>query len=266
MTRLDSGRLTAELAVRVAPNPGPMTLDGTNTWIVGDPQRTPPVVVDPGPLLAEHLAAVLGDCGGRIATILLTHRHLDHAEGAATLAATAGCGVRAADPAWCVGSDGLREGDVLFTGTARLEVVATPGHTTDSVSLLLVDEDGEARLLTGDTVLGRGTTVITYPDGDLGRYLASLDRLERLVEERGVPTILPGHGPLVTDPLERLRAYRAHRLARLEEVRQALAAGVDTPAGIVARVYADVDRSVWPAAEQSVRAQLDYLAGGPTSD
>ena len=171
-----------------------------------------------------------------------------------------GCGVRAADPAWCVGSVGLRDGGVLSVGTARLEVVATPGHTTDSVSLLFVAEDGTARLLTGDTVLGRGTTVITHPDGDLGRYLSSLDRLERLVVERDVPAILPGHGPLVTDPFERLRAYRAPRLARLAEVRAAVAAGADTPAEIVASVYADVDRSVWPAAEQSVRAQLAFLA------
>lgn len=174
------------------------------------------------------------------------------------LAAGEGCGVRAADPQFRIGPDGLDEGDVLSLGALRLEVFETPGHTSDSRSLLLAGPDG-SRLITGDMVLGRGTTVITYPDGDLAAYFNSLDLLEGLVSTKNVVELLPGHGPTVTDPLPWLSFYRSHRHQRLDEIRSALAAGDRTAGEIVARVYADVDRSVWPAAEQSVRAQLDYL-------
>jgi glyoxylase-like metal-dependent hydrolase (beta-lactamase superfamily II) len=242
-----------------AANPGPMTLEGTNTWLVGDPDQGPVIVVDPGPLLAEHLEAVVAAAPGGIATVLLTHRHLDHSESAIALAERAGCGVRAADPELRVGSAGLQDGDRLEVAGARLTIVATPGHTSDSVSALFVGDDGEVRLLSGDMVLGRGTTVITYPDGDLDAYLRSLEVLQRLVAERGVAEILPGHGPAVSDPVGWLAYYREHRLERLDQVRAALAAGASTPAEVVAEVYAEVDRSLWPAAEQSVRAQLLYL-------
>ena len=184
----------------LAPNPGPMTLEGTNTWILGDPDQAPAVVVDPGPDAPAHLDAILQACHGRIATILLTHRHADHAEGAASLAERARCGVRAADPALVRGTEGLREGDVLRLGGARIQVAATPGHTSDSHSMLLIADDGVNRLLTGDMVLGRGTTVITYPDGDLAAYFASLARMERLIDDHAVSEVLPGHGPVVADP------------------------------------------------------------------
>ena len=154
--------------------------------------------------------------------MLLTHRHLDHSEVAAELAERAGCGVRAADPELRIGSAGLADGDRLELPGISVEVVATPGHTSDSRSLLVVGADGVARLLTGDMVLGRGTTVITHPDGDLGAYFASLDRLETLVAEREVVEILPGHGPVVDDPAGWLAFYRTHRLERLDQVRAAL--------------------------------------------
>ena len=250
--------LPSSLQLVRAPNPGPMTLEGTNTWILGDPTAGPPAVLDPGPAVASHVEAVLAACAGRISVILLTHRHRDHSEVAAQLAERAGCGVRAADPGLRVGPVGLADGDRLELPGISVEVVATPGHTSDSLSLLVVGE-GRPRLLTGDMVLGRGTTVITHPDGDLRAYLASLDRLEALVTERDVVEILPGHGPVVADPAGWLAFYRTHRLERLNQVRAALAGGARSPAQIVAAVYADVDRSVWPAAEQSVRAQLDYL-------
>jgi glyoxylase-like metal-dependent hydrolase (beta-lactamase superfamily II) len=243
-----------------AANPGPMTLEGTNTWLIGDPARGPVVVVDPGPLLAEHLEAIVAATPAGIATVMLTHWHHDHSEAAAALAERAGCGVRSADPAFRVGTAGLQEGDRLEAAGSSLTVVASPGHTSDSMSALLEGDDGVVRLLSGDMVLGRGTTVITHPDGDLGAYLHSLARLQRLVAERSVIEILPGHGPVVTDPGGWLAYYREHRLERLDQVRAALAAGARTPAEVVARVYAEVDRSLWPAAEQSVRAQLAYLA------
>ena len=260
-------RLSATVATVLAPNPGPMTLDGTNTWVLGDATRGPVLVVDPGPEDDGHLRRVLDAAGPRVAAALLTHRHLDHSAGAATFARRAGCGVRSVDPAWRVGdasSDGtLGDGTVLEAAGVRVEVVATPGHTSDSVSLLLThpDEEGAgAELLTGDTVLGFGSTVITHPDGDLGAYLDSLDRLIRVVEERSVRRILPGHGPVVDDPAAVLAGYRRHRLERLDQVRRALAAGARTVDEVLAAVYPDsVGTPIEGAAAQSVRAQLDHL-------
>ena len=252
-------RLPSYLRLVRAPNPGPMTLDGTNTWILGDTAIGPPAVLDPGPAIRRHVEAVLQACRGQVSVVLLTHRHRDHSEVAAELAEQAGCGVRAADPDLQIGPTGLADGDRLELPGLSVEVVATPGHTSDSRSLLVLGEDGVSRLLTGDMVLGRGTTVITHPDGDLGAYFTSLDRLEALVAEREVVEILPGHGPVVDDPAGWLAFYRAHRRERLDQVRAALSGGADTPAQVVAVVYADVDRRVWPAAEQSVKAQLAYL-------
>lgn len=252
--------VAGQLRLLTAPNPGPMTLDGTNTWVVGDPAQGAPVVVDPGPLDQGHLEAVLQACDGRIAEILLTHRHHDHSDGASELASMGSCQVRAADPRLDTTGRSLASGDEISVLGAEMTVHATPGHTSDSVSLLVRSQDGGRWLLTGDTVLGRGTTVITHPDGNLAAYLTSLDLLESLVRGERVTTILPGHGPRVSEPEAWLAYYRSHRLERLEQVRAALAAGHCTPAEVVARVYADVDSSVWPAAEQSVAAQLEYLA------
>lgn len=248
------------IGLLLAPNPGPMTLEGTNTWILGRAGE-PAVVVDPGPADAGHLRAVR-DAAGDVAVTVLTHRHLDHSEGLADFAALTGSGVRAADSAYAIITDEcdgtLADGLRLEVGTLTATVLATPGHTSDSTSLLVEGPDG-AWLLTGDMVLGRGTTVITHPDGDLGAYLDSLETMLRVVREREVQAILPGHGPVVSDPVGVLTSYREHRLARLEQVREAMRLGDRTAAEVVARVYADVDRSVWPAAEQSVRAQLNYL-------
>jgi glyoxylase-like metal-dependent hydrolase (beta-lactamase superfamily II) len=255
MTNLES---VPYLQLIRAPNPGPMTLDGTNTWVITDPTEGA-VVVDPGPATQSHLAAIMAASASRLVTIVLTHRHLDHSECAAMLAEQAGCGVRAADLQFRIGKDGLNGGQLITAGGLSLEVFETPGHTSDSRSLLLSGPDGVRRLITGDMVLGRGTTVITHPDGNLGAYFNSLDLLEQVVKTRNVVELLPGHGPVVTDPLPWLSFYRRHRQERLEEIRAALAAGDRSPSEIVARVYAEVDRSVWPAAEQSVRAQLDYL-------
>ncbi|HYI56041.1 MAG TPA: MBL fold metallo-hydrolase [Microlunatus sp.] len=252
------------LRVVLAPNPGPMTLDGTNTWILGSPfggDGGPSIVVDPGPLDEGHLRRVQQEAG-EVVDIVLTHRHLDHSEGLARFAQLTGSGARAADPAYAIpagGQDGrLDDGLELAVGDLTIRAVATPGHTSDSTSLLVTGPAGRW-LLTGDMVLGRGTTVITHPDGDLGHYLHSLEVLLALVRDQAVTAILPGHGPVVSDPQGVLTFYRDHRRQRLDEVREALRQGDTTAAQVVARVYADVDRSVWPAAEQSVRAQLDYL-------
>jgi glyoxylase-like metal-dependent hydrolase (beta-lactamase superfamily II) len=253
-------RLDPAVAAVLAPNPGPMTLSGTNTWVLGRP-GAPVLVVDPGPLHEEHLRRVLEAAGGGVAAVLVTHRHLDHVEGAARFAALAGCGVRAVDPAWRVPADGegLADGSVVEAEGVRVELVATPGHTADSVSLLLTHDDG-TDLLTGDTVLGFGSTVIAEPDGDLGAYLRSLDRLVAVVGERDVRRVLPGHGPVVEDPRAVLDGYRSHRQERLDQVRTALDAGAGTAEEVLAAVYPDaVGTPLERAALQSVRAQLTFL-------
>ena len=245
----------------LAPNPSPMTLDGTNTWVIAEPGASSVLVVDPGPDDEEHLRLVVDVASAgdrRVTQIVLTHGHPDHSAGAARFAELTGAPVSALDPAFRLGSEGFAAGAVLDAGGCELRVVATPGHTADSLSLLLT---ADGALLTGDTVLGRGTTVIAS-DGSLGDYLRTLDELRSLADEAGLRVLLPGHGPLLSDPAGVLDYYIAHRKERLDQVRAALAAGARTPAEVVEIVYADVDRSLWPAAEQSVRAQLDYLAPG----
>ena len=242
----------------LAPNPSMMTLEGTNTWVIAAPGAGSAIVVDPGPLDEGHLRRVhdLATAGGRqVDQILLTHGHQDHSEGARRLAGLAAAPVRAADPAHRLDGDGLGPGDVLTGAGVEIQVVATPGHSGDSVCFL-IPADGV--LLTGDTVLGHGTTVIAH-DGHLGDYLASLDRLRALADSAGLTALLPGHGPVLPDPASTLDYYIGHRRDRLAEVTEALAAGDRSPAEIVARVYHGIDRDLWPFAEWSVQAQLQYL-------
>jgi glyoxylase-like metal-dependent hydrolase (beta-lactamase superfamily II) len=253
------GWATARALCVLAPNASPMTLDGTNTWIVAEPDSPLAVVIDPGPLDEAHLAGVVAaaeQAGKRVALTLLTHGHPDHAEGAARFAELTRTPVRALDPALRLGDEGLAAGDTVTTGGLELRVVGTPGHTADSLSFLL---PADTAVLTGDTVLGRGTTVVAHPDGRLGDYLDSLRRLQALTVDGGVDTVLPGHGPVLGDARGAVEFYLAHRAHRLAQVETAVESGLRTPAEVVAHVYADVDRSLWPAAELSVRAQLDYL-------
>lgn len=245
----------------LAPNASPMTLDGTNTWVLREPDARRSVVVDPGPLVHSHLEQV-AQAAGAVAVVLLTHGHADHSEAAREFAERAGCMVRALDPAFRYGDEGLRDGDAIEVDGLEIRVVGTPGHTSDSLSFVL---PAERAVLTGDTVLGRGTTVVAHPDGALGAYLGSLRRLRALAEERAIEAIWPGHGPVLTEALPALEHYLVHRAERLEQVREAVAAGVTRPTDVVRRVYAGVDTALWPAAELSVRAQLDYLGTTPSS-
>jgi glyoxylase-like metal-dependent hydrolase (beta-lactamase superfamily II) len=243
----------------LAPNASPMTLDGTNTWLIAEPGSASAIVVDPGPDTEAHLRRVrdlAGAAGQRVAMIVLTHRHADHSAGAARFAAMTGAPVRAVDPAQRLGDEGLAAGDVLTVAGCEVRVLITPGHSSDSVCLQL---PADGALLTGDTVLGRGTTVIAG-DGSLGDYLDSLRRLRALVESSGLETLLPGHGPMLRSPVAVLDFYLDHRAERLAEVQAALAAGDTTPDQIVARVYAGVGRELWPFAKVGIRAQLTYLA------
>ncbi len=247
--------VTSAAAVLLAPNPGPMTLEGTNSWVLRAPGSRGCVVVDPGPLDDGHLAG-LAACGP-VEVVLLTHGHADHSDGAARLAGLTGAPVRALDPAHRLGDEGLGEGDVVAAAGLELRVLATPGHTSDSLSFLVEEPGGgPGSVLTGDTVLGRGTTVVAHPDGVLDDYLRSLERLRELGDRR----LLPGHGPELASAGLAAAGYLAHRRDRLAQVRAAVEAGARTPQEVVATVYAEVDRALWPAAELSVRAQLAHLA------
>ncbi|MFC0847045.1 MBL fold metallo-hydrolase [Streptomyces noboritoensis] len=255
-----SGPATTRTVNVLAPNPSAMTLDGTNTWIVAEPDSDLAVVVDPGPLDDAHLRNVVDTAermGKRVALTLLTHGHPDHAEGAARFAELTRTHVRALDPALRLGDEGLGAGDVITTGGLEMWVMPTPGHTADSLCFHL---PADRAVLTGDTVLGRGTTVVAHPDGRLGDYLDSLRRLRSLAVDDGVHTVLPGHGPVLDDAQGAIEFYLAHRAHRLAQVETAVENGFTTAADVVGRVYADVDRSLWPAAELSVRAQLEYLS------
>ncbi|MGV9941235.1 MBL fold metallo-hydrolase [Streptomyces sp. NPDC003401] len=254
-----SGPATPRAVNVLAPNASAMTLDGTNTWLVSEPGSELAVVIDPGPLDEGHLRAVVGtaeEAGKRVALTLLTHGHPDHAEGAARFAELTGTKVRALDPALRLGDEGLAAGDAVTVGGLELRVVPTPGHTADSLCFHL---PADRAVLTGDTVLGRGTTVVAHPDGRLGDYLDSLRRLRSLTVDDGVHTVLPGHGPVLEDAQGAVEFYLAHRAHRLAQVETAVENGLRSPAEVVGHVYAEVDRSLWPAAELSVRAQLEYL-------
>ncbi|MGE5718391.1 MAG: MBL fold metallo-hydrolase [Nocardioidaceae bacterium] len=243
----------------LAPNPDFMTLDGTNTWVLRDPGARRSVVVDPGPEIVEHLDAV-AEAAGEVGVVLLTHGHADHSEAARTFAERMGCGVRALDPQHRLGTEGLGDGDVVEVDGLEIHVVGTPGHTSDSLSFVV---PAERAVLTGDTVLGRGTTVVAHPDGQLGAYLDSLHRLHALAEAHEVEAVWPGHGPVIGDALAVLDYYLAHRKERLEQVREALRdldpSREDLARAVVEKVYADVDPVLWGAAELSVRAQIAYL-------
>ena len=219
------GPVTPRARCLLAPNPSVMTLDGTNTWLVGEAGTARRWIIDPGPLDGGHGAAIeaaLAQCDAVPAGILLTHGHADHSAGARELAERLGCGVRALDPAHRLGEEGLGEGDVLVGAGVTLRVIATPGHTADSLTFLLEEDRA---LLTGDTVLGRGSTVVAHPDGRLADYLRSLRRLREVSEAVDAQQVMPGHGPALADPAGLLDAYLQHRRARLDQVRRAVAEG-----------------------------------------
>ena len=248
--------VTESASVLLCDNPGPLTLEGTNTWVLRAPGSTELVVVDPGPDDDAHLARLAGlqgTLGARIGLVLISHRHGDHTDGIDKLVDATGATVRSVGSGFLRGRGGhLRDGEVIEAAGLRIEVLATPGHTADSVCFVLQDA-----VLTADTVLGRGTTVIDSDDGSLADYLESLRRLHALGSRR----VLPGHGPELDDLSTITEMYLAHREERLEQVRRALRTLGDdaTARQVVEQVYADVDEKLWDAAESSVRAQLDYL-------
>ena len=249
----------------VAANPGPFTYTGTGTYIVG---RGEAAVIDPGPDLPEHLEALLrATQGERITTIVLTHTHLDHSPLARPLAQATGAvvwglpapGVTDAAVRLDEGQDhGFAPDRIVADGTRlsgpgwTLEAIATPGHASNHVCWALLEENA---LFTGDHVMGWSTTVVSPPDGDMGDYYASLDK----VAARGFSRLWPTHGPPVEDVAPFLAAYKAHRLAREAQILDQVAQGCGRIRDMVPMIYADVDPRLYPAAAQSVLAHLIHL-------
>ncbi|MGR3540910.1 MAG: MBL fold metallo-hydrolase [Hasllibacter sp.] len=264
-------RLSPALRRVVAPNPSPLTGPGTNTYLAG---RGEVAVIDPGPDHAGHRAALLAALGPgeRIAAILVTHAHLDHSEGAAPLSAATGAPVLGYGPPGAGraphmaaldrigGGEGLDaafdpgrtlgDGAALTVGGATLTALHTPGHFGGHLAFALGDE-----VICGDLILGWSTTLISPPDGDLGRFLDSCARLRARAPVR----LHPGHGAPVADPAARIDAVVAHRHARDAQIATALHAAPGTAAAIAARVY-EVPPALMPAAARNVLAHLIEMA------
>jgi glyoxylase-like metal-dependent hydrolase (beta-lactamase superfamily II) len=230
--------------VRVlAPNPGVRELEGTNTYVVGE---APAIVVDPGPEIEGHLREV-ERTAGRIGAIVLTHDHPDHAPGAIRLAELTGATIHAVRPP--AGNARLRDGEIVTSGTAALRSIATPGHSPDHVAFWLQET---AALFTGDSVLGRGTSVIDPPEGDLVAYLRSLRRMRELAPR----TIYPGHGPIVLLGIAKLDEYLEHRAMRERQILDAVGDGERSIEDLVATIYAEYPSDVHELAARSVLAHL----------
>jgi glyoxylase-like metal-dependent hydrolase (beta-lactamase superfamily II) len=231
----------------LAPNADMYTLDGTNTWIVG---QDPSIVVDPGPEIPAHLTEV-ARVAGRVAFVLVTHDHPDHAPGAGAFARMVGAPVHA----WRLdGAERIRDRQTFSGGGVNLTSFHTPGHTGDHV---VFHDPEEGALFTGDAVVGRGTSFIDPPDGDLGQYLRSL----KLMQDLEPRTIYPGHGPVVFKAQDKLREYVAHRAERERQVLEALSHGPRSIDDIVREIYAGYPAAVLPLAARSVLAHLLKLEG-----
>ena len=249
----------------VADNPGPFTFTGTGTYIVGHGEVA---VIDPGPDDPAHLQALLAALDGeRVSHILITHSHLDHWPLAGPLQAAVGAPIlgRAAAGAHIrfEGGEGasnmvfrpdveLEDGQLIHGSGWTIEAMFTPGHASDHTAFVLAEANA---LFSGDHVMGWSTTVVSPPDGDMGDYLASLDK----VRARSFDTLWPTHGPPVTDPAPFLDAYKQHRLDREAQILEQLKAGRGRISEMVPALYAAVDQRLWPAAAQSVLAHLAHL-------
>ncbi|MHA6289259.1 MBL fold metallo-hydrolase [Maricaulis sp. CAU 1757] len=260
-------QLTPLIRRVIADNPGPFTYTGTGVYIIG---RGTVAVIDPGPDTPRHAAALHAALGGEtVSHVLVTHHHLDHCPLAHPLARQHGARVHARSPAATgpgqpaqameEGADPgfradveLADGDSLHGPGWTLEALATPGHTANHVCFALHEENA---LFTGDHVMGWATSVVLPPDGHMGDYLASLQR----VRERDFATLWPTHGPPVTEPGPFLDAYIAHRMERERQILAQLQAGETRIRAIVERLYTHINRRLFPAAAQSVLAHLIHL-------
>ncbi|WP_336793666.1 MBL fold metallo-hydrolase [Gordonia malaquae] len=252
--------VTPFASVVLCHNPGLMELDGTNTWVLRAPGSSTAVVVDPGPKKhRKHLETVLG-VAGEVELTLFTHRHHDHVGALKRFRTMSGAPSRAYSDEFSKGASRLKDREVIEAAGLRITVIHTPGHTADSTSFL-VEHNGQKAIVTGDTVLGSGTTVLDPRDGTLADYFNSLNRL---IVEASDAVMLPGHGPDHAELGPVARFYKQHREERLDQIRRALdaldvSAHDAKPMKIVKKVYADVDKKLWPAARMSVKTQLEYL-------
>lgn len=253
----------------VANNPGPYTFLGTNTYLVGTGHVA---VIDPGPADAEHLSAIAkATRGERVTHILITHSHRDHCDGALPLQERLGGEIVAFGPtgtARGAGTPGLgdafvdsafkpdipvADGDTLKSGGFALDVMHMPGHAPDHLCFALV---GKRTVFTGDHVMGWNTTVIAPPEGNMGDFLASLERLM----QRHDKLFLPGHGGRIETPQRVVRAYMTHRKWREQNILACIDEGVCTIPRIVAKLYGALDADLKEAAALSVLAHLEHLA------
>ena len=230
----------------LAPNPGPFTLDGTRTYLIGDE-----AVIDPGPEIASHIEAII-EAAPRLRTILITHRHPDHAPAAISVKRRTGGQIWA--PAGALPNYEidhlLVDGESIRVGTLSLEVIHTPGHTSEHVCFLTDEGD----LFSGDTILGSGTTTIFPPDGEMSDYMLSLEHLRDIAPRR----ILPGHGPIHQDAAGLIEHYIAHRLQREAQILAALSSPSTVP-GLRHRIYPDLQPALEQAAEGQLTAHLTKL-------
>lgn len=230
-----------------APNPGPFTLDGTKTYLLGHS-----TLLDPGPALDSHIESLHAAMPG-LRTILITHRHGDHAPAAVLLKQLTGAEIVAPHDVLddAVVDRRVRGGELLSLEDTTIEVIATPGHTNEHVCYLTADGD----LFTGDTILGFGTTAIFSPDGQMSDYLRSL----QLLRSRQPRRIFPGHGPVRDDAVALIDEYIAHRLERERQILDAIAAGASSIPDLRARIYHALDPQLHRAAEIQLEAHLIKL-------
>lgn len=262
----NGGQVSPHVFGLVAMNGGPYTLEGTNTWIVSFPHDQTAIVIDPGPNDPIHCDKIMNELQARglLATaIILTHGHDDHSDLAPLLQQRTGAPVIARDQRFCIGSNPLNGSEVFGSPEVNARILLTPGHTSDSVSILVLP-DGV--LLTGDTVLGGTSTMIDHPDGDMRSYLDSLNLLIDVADEHVCSWLLPGHGAPVGQPAQALRRYHEHRYSRIQEVAAEIAKGLRDDDTIVDAIYPGITEVLRPAAVQNVAAARDYLAATKLSE
>ncbi len=257
-------RLSPRVRRLVARNPGPFTFHGTCTYVIGHGRVA---VIDPGPELPDHVDALLAELTGEtVSHILVTHTHRDHSPACRLLVPATGAPTHGYGPHGGgnieveEGGDReflpdvvLRDGDVIAGEGWTLEAVHTPGHTSNHLCYALREE---GLLFTGDHIMAWSTSVIAPPDGDLGAYLASLEKLLRRDETR----YWPAHGSSIDHPKAFVQAFIDHRRTRIREVLDCLAAGIATIPAMVATIYPDLPDKLRPAAARSTQATLQYLA------
>jgi glyoxylase-like metal-dependent hydrolase (beta-lactamase superfamily II) len=232
----------------VAPNPGMMTGPGTNTYLVGIDEIA---VIDPGPADAGHLDAIVGCGSDRIRWIVATHTHLDHSPGVAGLKERTGAEVHAFDSRDDLDVDvEMRDGDTISATEFRLRAVHTPGHASNHLCFYLPEE---RLLFSGDHIMDGSTVVISPPDGDMGVYLESLEKVRSL----RLKGIAPGHGHVIPDAKGKIDEYLTHRRAREQQVLELVGASrTVTVDALVAQIYADVPAELHPVAARTVWAHL----------